>query len=425
MQLTLNQQFKFKKMKKISTLLFYVLLTTLSYAQSIIYNGEDINPTWNNLVSTVSNNVINPDKTGINASDHCVSIVRRGSNIEGDGKDPWAGGRLYSLNIDHNKINRIYLMVKKATNGPVAIEVQRAVGFDEYDKDFYTAEYNGNGEWQKIIFDIHCRGAVINNLLVQIHSTGVPADFEEVMYWDNLEVDYVSNYPIIDGVMTLYNGEEVNSFWGNIVANVNQNVPNPDKTGINTSDFCVSVLRNNSDTDNGGRGWSGGALWGCEKVRISPSSYNRLSVMVKKPVAGPVTLELQKDGIDNQFITVQYTEQNINQWQNLIFDISSRSEEIYRILIRPHDTNEGLAAEGVQMYWDNFRAYYDVTNNVDLNMFKPYQNLIRTEVYTLAGVLKLRTEKKLSSDSLCPGIYIVKEYFENGQTTNRKLLIDK
>lgn len=356
-------------MKKYYFILAALFCVNVGFAENpvVIYNGEDVNVQWGDLASTVQNDLANPDKTGINTSDFCVAIQRTGTDTENGGK-PWSGGAIWNeLDIDPYLYNRLSLMVLKSVEGPVSLELQKAN--DQEPKETIWADYTTPGLWQKLVFEVNCRSEQIQSILVKIHDTD--AEFTpdpQMMYWDNLEAYYESNYPVENQVMMLYNGEDVDSYWGDLASTVARGVENPDKTGINTSDHCVSIMRNKSETDAGGQPWSGGALWGCEKMRISPSAYNRLSVMVKKSVEGPVKLELQKEGMENEFVTADYSADHLNEWQQLVFDISSRTEEIHKILIQPHATNDGLTENDITVYWDNFTAFY--SNSGTTGMFR-------------------------------------------------------
>ena len=410
-----------KRLFLLSSLVASVMFCNYAQESVIVYDGEQVKPTWVDLEATVSE-VDNPDKDGINPSERCMSIVRRGESVEGNGKQTFSGGRLYDLDIDPYYFNRISMLVKKQTNGPVKIELQRMDGNAEVDKDGYTVEYTGGGEWQKLVFDIKCRTIKVNNLLVLIHDTAVPADMEETMYWDDVTLYWENDYPVKDSIMTLYNGEDANFYWGDLAATVNRDVENPDKTGINTSDHCVSVLRTNTGTEPNGVQHSGGALFGCERMRINPAEYNRLSVMVLKGIAGPVTLELQKDGVDNRFVTAQYTEEEVGKWQQLVFDISGSTEEIHRLLIRPHDTQDGLTAEGTLMYWDNVIAYYEENTSTNSHVIFDEESVIETVYYNIMGKY---VGTGLDETLLPNGIYIVKETDSNGAVRARKIQLWK
>lgn len=168
--------------------------------------------------------------------------------------------------------------------------------------------------------------------------------------------------------VVIYNGEDINPQWQTCAVNaINNNVDNPVKTGINPSAKCVSIERVSGGEDNGGRRWSGGAFWeGDNIINISPSIYNRISLMVLKNVEGQVALEIQSRADAGQrMLEAQYT--TPGQWQKLVFYLDcaggsdAYSDFIKVLLVRPHDTDEAFTPATQIMYWDNLEVYYEET----------------------------------------------------------------
>jgi len=118
--------------------------------------------------------------------------------------------------------------------------------------------------------------------------------------------------------LVIYNGEDIAPVWDPIASTINNGYTNPETDGINSSTYCVAIMRNKS-TDNGGQPWSGGALWNAYKVNVDPAIYNKFTLMVLKNVAGDVQLEIQStDGVKD-YIKVAYLANALGQWQELTF----------------------------------------------------------------------------------------------------------
>jgi hypothetical protein len=166
--------------------------------------------------------------------------------------------------------------------------------------------------------------------------------------------------PPVPVIMTIYNGEDVCPQWAGIAGVVESPFDNPKTNGINPSAFCASILRNGADTDDGGKAWSGGALWGSYKVNIDPAVYDRFSLMVLKEVAGDVQLEIQSDGEQNKdWLKVWYGDEHLGEWVELVFTIpAGRTAVINNILVAPHchDAGQPVAFPTQRMYWDNLKA---------------------------------------------------------------------
>lgn len=158
----------------------------------------------------------------------------------------------------------------------------------------------------------------------------------------------------------IYNGEDVSPQWGNIAATVESPYANPKTNGINATAYCASMMRSGEDTDNGGKPWSGGALWNNYKVNINPADYGSFTLMVLKNVAGDVQLEIQSDGEQNKdWLKAWYSEDKLGEWQKLTFVIpEGRTAVINNILVAPHCHDAGQPTPFVtqRMYWDELTA---------------------------------------------------------------------
>ncbi|NLI72223.1 MAG: hypothetical protein GX361_05765 [Bacteroidales bacterium] len=153
----------------------------------VIFNGEDVNPIWGNIASTVESPYPNPLTDGINTTPFCASIMRAGNDTDAGGK-PWSGGALwnsYKVNINPAEYDRFSIMILKEVAGDVQLEIQSD---GEQNKDWLKVWYSEDnlGKWQKLIFKIpEDRTAVINNILVapHVHDAGFTT---QRMYWDEL-----------------------------------------------------------------------------------------------------------------------------------------------------------------------------------------------------------------------------------------------
>ena len=162
-------------------------------------------------------------------------------------------------------------------------------------------------------------------------------------------------------VLVIYNGEDVSPIWAPIASTINNGYANPKRDAVNSTSTCVAIMRNKEDTDDGGKPWSGGALWGTYKVDIDPAEYSKISLMVLKEAAGDVQIEIQSDGEQNKdWLKVFYSAEAIGEWQELIFEIpESRTAVINNILVAPHvnETVDDQAFTSHMIYWDELKAY--------------------------------------------------------------------
>ncbi len=161
--------------------------------------------------------------------------------------------------------------------------------------------------------------------------------------------------PIPD--LVLYNGEDVSPTWESIASSVNNGTSNPVTDGINSTASCVSLLRTNTGTDDGGKPWTSGVLWNSNQVNIDPAVYGSITVMVLKNVAGDVQLEVQEAGeLNKDWLHADYSADHLGEWQELTFVIpESRTAVINNILVMPHTPETGFDSQ--IMYWDQVIAH--------------------------------------------------------------------
>lgn len=162
-------------------------------------------------------------------------------------------------------------------------------------------------------------------------------------------------------ILILYDGETVSPTWASIASTINNGYVNPKTDGINKTSTCISILRKKEDVDDGGRPWSGGALWNENKVNIDPAIYSKFTIMVLKYTAGDVQLEVQSNGEQNKdWLKAPYSAAALGEWQELTFQIpASRTAVINNILVAPHviDTKNDPNFSTQMVYWDQLKAH--------------------------------------------------------------------
>ncbi|MDD3077655.1 MAG: T9SS type A sorting domain-containing protein [Paludibacter sp.] len=191
--------------------------------------------------------------------------------------------------------------------------------------------------------------------------------------------------PVIFGQITIYDGETVTAdFWdigGGFVdgeytegpngADCHQgegwklyvsgkmdilsgDINNPDSTGENTTSKVIRLIRNPN-----GEGWAG-AYWDISSYNIDISTKNHFSLLIKKTIAGNVTMKLE--GAGSQEVTTYYT--TPNEWQQLdfYFDATNFSGSPTTLFVFPH--NQTDLSENIITYFDEISVYDGTTANV-------------------------------------------------------------
>ncbi len=167
--------------------------------------------------------------------------------------------------------------------------------------------------------------------------------------------------------------------------------------------------------------WSGGGLGG---LNINVTTYNKISVLVFKNVAGTVRLELQ-DGGPNQFVSANYT--TPGAWQKLEFAIPSGMGNITTLLIAPFIDYPlaTIVGEQSRCFWDDVIAYNDTTTGFSNPTETSNRVIVKTEIFTLTGsrVLLLNGQQEIPYSALAKGVYIVQTEDNGGAKTCAKISV--
>lgn len=209
------------------------------------------------------------------------------------------------------------------------------------------------------------------------------------------------------------NGEDIGINWWQAGSTAVELVDWHPKEG-NPSAKCMTIwISTNSDA------WSGG---GISNLNIDVNTYNKISVLVYKNVAGTVRLELQ-DGGPNQFVSANYTTPGV--WQKLEFAIPAGMGNITTLLIAPFIDYPLATIVGQQSrcFWDDVIAYNDTTTGIS-NPFSPTE-IVKTEIYTVSGKLleTLNGGQKIPYTLMLQGMYILKQTDAEGNITSSKISV--
>lgn len=195
-------------MKKFTLVALAMMASASCFAQTTLWNGEDKNAAfWADRCAPKI--VDNPTKEGINTSDKCAQFKITGNQ--------WNTGCIVlSLNkdvcgedgLDVSKRKRLSIMIKKSTSSVVKVEL--SAGAKTYWKHI-AANYTGNGEWQKLVFDFYVHSEALNNrkpVELAIYPDNDGEDTDEDIYVDNIvleenpTVDEGSLWDVTEGKLT-------------------------------------------------------------------------------------------------------------------------------------------------------------------------------------------------------------------------------
>ena len=166
-------------MKKVFTLCVAIMASAATFAQTILWNGQNYNVGdkggfWDRCSQEVVNN---PTKNDVNSSAKCLKFTISTNEWE-------HGSAAMSLNNPSFESKRMSLMIKKDISSNVRIDIKC-----NGETKSVAAWYDGNGEWQKLYFDFSTNGVEGNPTEITIFPTTDAVDREQTIYLDNIQIE--------------------------------------------------------------------------------------------------------------------------------------------------------------------------------------------------------------------------------------------
>lgn len=197
-------------MKKFTLVALAMMASASCFAQTTLWNGEDTNITskehagfWADANPEL---VDNPEKDGINTSDHCLKfVISNGNKVV---KLPFREWITPSMNGS----KRVSLMIKKGTNENVQVELSDPTDASAGYWKKQVVWYGGADKWQKLVFDFTSNGDFDNPGIMTITAQTGDVNAEQTVYIDNIVIEEA---PKINGkLFSEYNAE--NPITGNL-----------------------------------------------------------------------------------------------------------------------------------------------------------------------------------------------------------------
>ena len=180
------------------------------FAQTTLWDGEDTNITskehagfWADANPELFEN---PEKDGINTSDHCLKFV-----ISKDNKVVKLPFRDW-ITPSMNGSKRVSFMIKKGANENVQVELSDPTDGSAGYWKHQVVWYGGDDKWQKLVFDFTSNGDFDNPGIMSITAQTGDVNGEQTVYIDNIVIE---DAPRINGkLFSEYNAE--NPITGNL-----------------------------------------------------------------------------------------------------------------------------------------------------------------------------------------------------------------
>jgi hypothetical protein len=144
-------------------------------------------------------------------------------------------------------------------------------------------------------------------------------------------------------------------------------VPNPDPTGINTSNWVVKFVR-----DKDGVPWGG--FWSMLPAPIDVTVNKYVHVKVWKPRISPIKFKLQ-GGAAGDLETFSMTPQaSIGVWEDMVFDFTSKTGTYPTISFMPDFEDPLTLTDDIVIYFDDIMVNNDpAPNSAAVDVIEDYE----------------------------------------------------
>jgi len=345
-------------MKKLLLISFmFLAMTSLTMAQ-IIEGFECVK--MNLMLGDTSDHssmtvVPNPD-TANNHTAYCVKFYRSKNGVAWGG---FYGTVATPVDMTVNKF--IHAKVWKPRISPVKFKVEGGpTGPLEIFSKYPQTVVNG---WEDIVFDFRAlTGSYPKIQLMPDFQDPVGLTSDIVIYFDQIMInnDSLPNSP------SAYMIEDYENIPLNYMLNGPNDssymvkIPNPDKSGINRSDYVIKFLR-----DKDGSPWDG--FWSPTPVDVTTNKY--MHVKVWKPRITPIKFKIEKTG-ENHEIFSKNAQTIINGWEDIVFDYTAYTGPWTVIAFLPDDEDPVTLTSDIVIYFDDI-----ILNNNPNPILPPVQTL--------------------------------------------------
>jgi hypothetical protein len=133
-------------------------------------------------------------------------------------------------------------------------------------------------------------------------------------------------------------------------------VPNPDPTGINTSNWVVKFIRDKDGVPYGG-------FWSVLPTPVDLTINKFIHVKIWKPRITPLKFTLEGGPAGNLEVYSMYPQTTIGEWEDMVFNFSALTGMYTRIAFKPDFENPLTLTNDIVIYFDDIMINDDPTPN--------------------------------------------------------------
>lgn len=319
--------------------------------------------------------VTNPYQNGINTSKTVLKFVR-------DRVNGWNnfGYKVQPFMLEKDMY--IHVKVWKPRISPLSIELDSYVEFGMPNVAVPSGLYTGKdpiqlqtkiNEWEELVFSFNPNNFIIRYFSIYPDNVGTiePTD-DVVMYFDDITINHspvVGSAPEI--VLMDFEPIPLNLMLGGAedksAMTLSYN-PDKDSSEVNISSNVVKFVR-----DKDGVPWGG--FWSTLKSPIDITQNKYMHVKVWKPRISPIKFKIEGGVAGNLEVESKYLQTKINDWEDMVFDLSSKTGTYPTIAFMPDFKDPVTLTEDILIYFDDIvlnndplpRSVSQVVINVDMN----------------------------------------------------------
>ena len=180
-------------------------------------------------------------------------------------------------------------------------------------------------------------------------------------------------------------------------------VPNPDTTGINKS---VNVGKMERGMD--GQPFAG--WWALLPTPVDVTANKYVHVKVWKPRISPVVFKYEKGAVNSGDVLPMQPQTQVDQWEELVFDMSVVSGEYLQIVLIPDFENPLTLTEDITLYFDDIYINDDpAVGSAPVRILEDYEHITLNPMLNGEEDLSTMTiELNPDSTVLNPSLYVIK-----------------
>jgi hypothetical protein len=285
--------------------------------------------------------VANPDPTGINTSKWVAAYIRDKNGV------PWGGfwsGLAETVDVTVNKY--VHVKVWKPRISPLHFKLEGGAAGTLETRSM--SPQTSIGAWEDIVFDFSTKTGTYPTI-------GFMPDFEDplsltediIILFDDI---MVNNDPTPNSA-SAYMIEDFEVIPLNVMigdpavdSSSMQLVPNPDPSGINTSNWVVLY-----DRDKDGIPWGG--FWSPTAVDVTTNKY--VHVKVWKPRISPIKFKIEGGAAGTTEIFSNGPQTTTGQWEDMVFDFSLKTGPYPVIAFMPDFEDPLALTEDILIFFDD------------------------------------------------------------------------